>query len=471
MLIFFFYDLGMIKLQKKKKLRTATNQSEYIYQRMSIYLFFICCCLFWLLFQIVSFLIIQSFSIAVSLQNSFSSLSSFDNFTTQPTNNPSLHNHHLTQLSSSSQSSQQHQNQLTQTSNSNALSFRSNDHLIGQLNEASVEPSELIDHTFNQFTDLFFPTDSNQSLHSPSFENQQNYSDTHRNGHGLHDLHSSCETLIGSNEDLTSSIENLTKLTCLRDKRLSSIPETQALSHPVTPSSEQEHSLCFDRSTPQEIGLLSLRSSSDPAIALHTQQQQQQLNENSHSRLTTLDPLLSPGAAGPLSCGSSLPSFEETYSLKYNPPNSIQSDLSSSEIHTNTTESSTTEVLKMDEDCFQQLTTQNNAASHIMNQHNHMHIHQHMHHQVHNQNAGSQMEGTQNSQNNYNYFNSTSSNSLNSSSSSNYDYGAANSGSAGSSAEQTTGFNALGENFYQQYQITQQQNVSLSIYIELSKKK
>lgn len=353
----------------------------------------------------------------------------------------------------------------------------SEDHLIGNLTDTTTsEHSELIDHTFNQLSDLFFPADSNQSLLSPTIE-QNPPRDTessvqhHSHHHSqLQDLHSSCETLVGSSEDITSSIENLTKLTCLREKRLSSIPEQHTA---TTPNSEQDHSsLCFDRSTPQEIGLLSLRSSSDPAIALHTlqerqalQQQQQPSSHHISQPRSGGDPLLSP-LGGPLS----LPSFQETYSLKYSTSSS-------------TSDSLTTELtIKMDEDCFPLSTSTEAIGGPALNQHTtgsnsntpvgphhqtphrqHHQQHASIHSQLQNQHnlAGSHqhLQQQQQAPSNFSYhghFNATTTPASSSSSASSYEF------NNGSGNENVQCFNATttGDSFYQQYQLSQP-NVSI----------
>ncbi|XP_055843678.1 probable nuclear hormone receptor HR38 isoform X2 [Episyrphus balteatus] len=257
--------------------------------------------------------------------SSFSSLSPFDNFSSQQSHlSPSDHHHHH----------HHHHNNSNQPSE-----------------------AQLIDSTFGQISDLFFPADSNNSLLSSCVDTQAQ-AETLGGGFGgspqdLQGLHKqqfspTSETLLGSGaEDITSSIENIAKLSCpTREKRLSSIPEQQALS---------PDSLCFDRTTPQEIGLLSLRSSSDPAIALHSLEERAVAVQASES-LEPLALLSTPPPLAQLTCGSSLPSFQETYSLKYNPMPNLS--------------------LKMDEDCFN-ITT---AASHPPSN-NHHNIHHHHHHQ------------------------------------------------------------------------------------------
>ncbi|KAM7351838.1 hormone receptor-like in 38 [Cochliomyia hominivorax] len=436
--------------------------------------------------------------------NTFGTLSPFDNFSTQSNsqqtqNQGTQHHHHHHHHSHHHHQQQHHHNTLTNpssgvqqhlhhnhhnlTSNSgnhHILSVASEDHLIGNLTDTTTsEHSELIDHTFNQLSDLFFPADSNQSLLSPPID-QTPTRDTDSTGHPHHhhsqlqDLHSSCETLVGSSEDITSSIENLTKLTCLREKRLSSIPEQHTA---TTPNSEQDHSsLCFDRSTPQEIGLLSLRSSSDPAIALHTlqerqalqqQQQQQSGHHIGHSRSGGGgDPLLSP-LGGPLS----LPSFQETYSLKYGTSSSNSDSL-------------TTELtIKMDEDCYplststeaiggpalNQHTTSNNSNTSVSSHHQTAHTQHHQHHsqihaqlQIHHNLAGShqhmqqQPQQASNSFSYHGHFNATTTPASSSSSASSYEFN--NGSSSGNENVQNFNAGATGESFYQQYHLSQANN-------------
>uniref|UniRef100_A0A1A9WLX4 Nuclear receptor subfamily 4 group A member 2 n=1 Tax=Glossina brevipalpis TaxID=37001 RepID=A0A1A9WLX4_9MUSC len=405
----------------------------------------------------------NQFLIAFAYVNSsFGSLSPFDNFSTQTSSQISTHQHHqLSQSGNTQPTTQTHNN-----SSDHHMLSSTEDHLIGNLTDTTTtEHNELIDHTFNQLSDLFFPADSNHSLLSTSLDphtGEQQTSHHQQSVSHLQDLHSSCETLVGSSEDITSSLENLTKLTCLRDKRLSSIPEQQTIIG--TSSSEQDNPLCFDRSTPQELGLLSLRSSSDPAIALHAVQERQVVPNPSQTntilgpaRLAVAnDALISP-LTGPLS----LPSFQETYSLKYgtsSTSSAISTDLS----------------LKMDEDCYPLTVTTSNegiGGPALNQQHNHpQHHHHHHSHHHHHQQQHHMQQSLQNHQNNavasnYSYhghFNATpttttpvpTATSSNSSTSS-YDF----SSSVGpNTGDITSGFQSnSSESFYQQYPLPQQQ--------------
>ncbi|EDW90963.1 probable nuclear hormone receptor HR38 isoform X1 [Drosophila yakuba] len=361
--------------------------------------------------------------------SSFSSLSPFDNFSTQTASTTTTtsasaaghhqhnnHNHLLHQQHhhEQQQQQQQHQEHLQQQQHlvnpqqhllkSETLLSHEEDQLISNLTDSSVvSHSEL-------FSDLFFPSDSNNSLLSPT---TSGYPDNPA-------------------EDLTSSIENLTKLTCLRDKRLSSIPEQQL-------SSEQEQQLC----------LLSLRSSSDPSIALHAQQQQQQQQQQhqqqqqQHLQLQLISPI-----GGPLSCGSSLPSFQETYSLKYNSSSGSSPQQASSSSTAAPTPTDQVLTLKMDEDCFPPLSGGWSASPPAPSQLQQLHTLQSQAQMAHpssnNSNNNSNNSGGYNYHGHFNAINASANLSPSSSASSLYEY---------------NGVSAA-DNFYGQQQQQQQQQQS-----------
>lgn len=104
---------------------------------------------------------------------------------------------------------------------------------------------------------------------------------------------------------------------------------------------DQDQDLLFETSSTEELGLLSLRSNSDPTLAANTRLQQPQL-------LTAPRPSTSVDVAGT----STLPSFQETYPVKFN--------------------QLATFGLKMDEDCY------NIASPH---QHQSVTVYHHGHHQ------------------------------------------------------------------------------------------
>lgn len=141
--------------------------------------------------------------------------------------------------------------------------------------------------------------------------------------------------------------------------------------HPITPVAEQEKKLFFDRSTSEELGLSALRSNSDPTIALHSLQSRQQhssvaLTDISHSIHSASHHQQQPPpqpqppqpqppqqAVNLLDPQSTLPSFQETYSIKYNQLASFG--------------------LKMDEECYNIAAAQHHAAMSYQHGHGHQH--------------------------------------------------------------------------------------------------
>lgn len=140
----------------------------------------------------------------------------------------------------------------------------------------------------------------------------------------------------------------------------------------ITPIPGQDKKIFFDRSSSEDLGLLTLRSSSDPTIALHSLQSRQQHNlgltdisQNIQQQQTSQQQQqtshLPPGLVDPQ---STLPSFQETYSIKYN--------------------QLATFGLKMDEDCYNIASPHHaNMNYHQVHGHGHAHGHQHTMHQDH----------------------------------------------------------------------------------------
>lgn len=141
----------------------------------------------------------------------------------------------------------------------------------------------------------------------------------------------------------------------------------------------------YDRSTPEDLGLLTLRSNSDPTIALHSlhqsrahqQPQQQPQQPIPNVALTDISqnvPVQSQSQSHPTNAisipDSSLPSFQDIYQIKYNQLETFG--------------------LKMDEDCYHMAQPQQNnmAYHHHGHGHNQPHPHQqppqqhsaHLHH-------------------------------------------------------------------------------------------
>lgn len=213
------------------------------------------------------------------------------------------------------------------------------------------------------FSDILFGQQS--SHHQPqqqqSQQSTQNYSFSQANR--LVELSSSSsETLVagdntshfGSNDSIPNSLVH---------------QQYPIQSSSQSIDSEQEKKLFFDRSSTENLGLLTLRSNSDPTIALHSlqqarQQQQLQQQQQQHSAgLTDISQNVpsqtnqpTPSAAAAIA-ESSLPSFQDIYPIKYNQLETFG--------------------LKMDEDCY------NLAQTHHHANINYHHGHGHQHHAMH----------------------------------------------------------------------------------------
>lgn len=128
---------------------------------------------------------------------------------------------------------------------------------------------------------------------------------------------SSSETLIGNNSQFGST-DNITSNTILSPYREDNYRSSASSTTPTSIDDFLERS----STSAEDIGILSLRSSSDPVIALHCLESRQAVREE-----LTASQLDEQNLAH-----SSLPSFQETYSIKYNQLSSLG--------------------LKMDEDCY-----------------------------------------------------------------------------------------------------------------------
>lgn len=139
---------------------------------------------------------------------------------------------------------------------------------------------------------------------------------------------SSSETLIGSHSHFGSTDSIVEQQRQQQFKQEDYLSSDTASTNPGSCQSSVND--FFERSTSEDIGLLTLRSSSDPTIALHSfQSRQQSLREEPLGQQQ--NNITEQTAASILH--SSLPSFQETYSIKYNQQ---LSNLG----------------LKMDEDCY-----------------------------------------------------------------------------------------------------------------------
>lgn len=181
---------------------------------------------------------------------------------------------------------------------------------------------------------------------------------------------SSNETLVGNTENSSHFGSN------------DSIPNSLALPYPpqqqpiqathhTSIDSEQNKKLFFNRDSGEDLNLLTLRSNSDPTIALHSSQrsrvQQPQhsiaLTDISQNTPTVPSQANQPNAS---TLDSTLPSFQETYPIKYNQLETFG--------------------LKMDEDCYMAPTHQANINYHHGHGHQHHHVPMHPEHFEYQQN-------------------------------------------------------------------------------------
>lgn len=158
--------------------------------------------------------------------------------------------------------------------------------------------------------------------------------------HQAQHSNSSSDTLVGIEDEQSSDLLIPTITNFKEEPAFATNPHT-----PTNPRSvEQEHDLIFETSSTEELGLLSLRSSSDPTLS-NTVARQQPLEEavDIQRPQTTVD--LDPNPI--------LPSFQETYPIKYN----TLADFG----------------LKMDEDCFNVIAHPSNVVAYQQHQHGQHH--------------------------------------------------------------------------------------------------
>lgn len=220
------------------------------------------------------------------------------------------------------------------------------------------------------FSDILFGQQQQQQQQATppnQLPSEYNFSQTNRL---VEHSNSSSETLVansdnthhfGSNDSIAST-----------SHRYSHQQQTPIQSHSSI-ESDTEKKLFFDRSTSEDLGLLTLRSNSDPTIALHSLQQSrlQQQNTVALTDISQNVPVQTQINHPANTVGipeSSLPSFQETYPIKYNQLENFG--------------------LKMDEDCY------NIAQSHQNNM-NYHHGHQHQHHVMHQEHFEYQQNPTQ----------------------------------------------------------------------------
>lgn len=149
--------------------------------------------------------------------------------------------------------------------------------------------------------------------------------------HQAQHSNSSSDTLVGIEEEQSSDLLIPTITSFKEEPTFSTNPHT-----PTNPRSvEHEHDIIFETSSTEELGLLSLRSSSDPTLSNTASRQPLEEAVNIQRPQTSVDPIL--------------PSFQETYPVKYN----TLADFG----------------LKMDEDCFNVGAHSSNVAAYPHAQH------------------------------------------------------------------------------------------------------
>lgn len=215
-------------------------------------------------------------------------------------------------------------------------------------------------HQSHQSNDFNFPP---QALHLAEHSNSSNET-----------LVGTAETTashFGSNDSIPGSLIHQQRQSYHSQQTASIVPPQP----PPTTIGDQDKKIFFDRTSSEDLGLLTLRSSSDPTISLNCLQSRQQPTQpqpqSSDSALTDISQnlqtpsaqstsQLAANAANLLDPQSILPSFQETYSIKYNQLASFG--------------------LKMDEECYNIAAAQHHAdINYHAHGHGHAHAHGHQH--------------------------------------------------------------------------------------------
>ncbi|XP_019931953.2 probable nuclear hormone receptor HR38 isoform X3 [Aedes albopictus] len=246
--------------------------------------------------------------------SSFSSVSSFDYLLSQQQNHPEQSYHQLGAFGPSQQQPlQQHQESPHQ-----------------QLSPGLLPSSS--QHQLDKFVELFSSSQSQpaeEPISSESYLDQTQHSN------------SSSDTLVGleenpsfggSNDSIPTAILKAT----YKQETLTDLQDPFSTGTSRSQTTEPEQDLLLETSSTEELGLLTLRSSSDPVLASSARQQpqpphppqliQQQVPRPGPRQISSTE--VPSGSAA----SSLLPSFQETYPIKYNQLASFG--------------------LKMDEDCF-----------------------------------------------------------------------------------------------------------------------
>ncbi|XP_055600540.1 probable nuclear hormone receptor HR38 isoform X2 [Uranotaenia lowii] len=239
--------------------------------------------------------------------SSFSSISSFDYLLSQQQNHPEQSYHQLDNFGPP------HDQQPTSQQHHQLVS--------GLLSST---------HQLDKFAELFESPQAHTPAESVSTES---YLDQTQHSN------SSSDTLVGLEDNHTSfggSTDSIPTALLKVEPSLTDLPDPFSTPGPSrSQTTEPDQDLILETSSTEELGLLSLRSSSDPVLASSARHPQLQQNplQLIHQQSRT-GPRPNPSTEEPSGSGLSviLPSFQETYPIKYNQLASFG--------------------LKMDEDCF-----------------------------------------------------------------------------------------------------------------------
>ncbi|XP_021701960.1 probable nuclear hormone receptor HR38 isoform X3 [Aedes aegypti] len=246
--------------------------------------------------------------------NSFSSVSSFDYLLSQQQNHPEQSYHQLGAFGPSQQlPQQQHQESQHQQLSPGLLPTTSQ-------------------HQLDKFVELFGASQSQsteEAISSESYLDQTQHSNS--SSDTLVGLEENPSTFGGSNDSIPTAILKAT----YKEETLTDLQDPFSAGPSRAQTTEPEQDLLLETSSTEELGLLTLRSSSDPVLASSARQQPQpphpQLLQHPAQRPGPR-PISSTEIPSGSAANSLLPSFQETYPIKYNQLASFG--------------------LKMDEDCF-----------------------------------------------------------------------------------------------------------------------
>ncbi|XP_038108482.1 nuclear receptor subfamily 4 group A member 2 isoform X2 [Culex quinquefasciatus] len=237
---------------------------------------------------------------------SFSSVSSFDYLLSQQQNHPEQSYHQLGSFGSPSSSHLQPSHPQQQQ----------------QLSPELLPTSQQLD----KLAELFAPPPSSQT---PTVESESYLDQTQHSN-------SSSDTLVGYEENPSSfggSSDSIPAALLKGSYKEESLTELQGPFPQRSQITEPDQDLLLETSSTEELGLLTLRSSSDPVLA-SSARHQQLIQQQPIQRPTGRPPATDiPGPSGAASnINSILPSFQDTYQIKFNQLANFG--------------------LKMDEDCF-----------------------------------------------------------------------------------------------------------------------